>query len=499
MDVVDNVLRPLEDKLVRYDNLGRVVDVDIGDRVELIDQKDAERSFYKSLREYVHKKATQLAQYRENKHLRPYLTKIDDDVDMDVDEVEDEVNTHAVNQLLKISEKCVIEFLNQCFYKYKRAKVEPGTAVGAIGAHSIGEPGTQMTLKTFHFAGVASMNVTLGVPRIKEIINAAKVISTPIINSVLVNDDDEVAARVVKGRIEKTLLRDVAFYIEDVYKNDMAFLSIKIDLKTIEKLQLELTLDNIRQAIANAPKLKIANNEVSIYGKDRINVLVTHRELKLESLAKTALSDYRLAEANTTLFFRMQHLKRALPDVVIKGLPNISRAVINIRDDGKKELLVEGYGLKQVMATDGVVGTKTTTNHILEVYETLGIEAARSSIIGEIDYTMSKHGMSVDPRHIQLLGDVMTYKGEVLGITRFGLSKMRDSVLQLASFEKTTDHLFDAAFFMKNDKIEGVSECIILGQTMGIGTGAFKMVKTSNYDESKMKPKETLFESLCVA
>ncbi|KAM3123627.1 DNA-directed RNA polymerase III subunit [Candidozyma auris] len=93
----------------------------------------------------------------------------------------------------------------------------------------------------------------------------------------------------------------------------------------------------------------------------------------------------------------------------------------------------------------------------------------------------------------------MTYKGEVLGITRFGLSKMRDSVLQLASFEKTTDHLFDAAFFMKNDKIEGVSECIILGQTMGIGTGAFKMVKTSNYDESKMKPKETLFESLCVA
>ncbi|PSK79929.1 DNA-directed RNA polymerase III subunit RPC1 [Candidozyma auris] len=194
------------------------------------------------------------------------------------------------------------------------------------------------------------------------------------------------------------------------------------------KLQLELTLDNIRQAIANAPKLKIANNEVSIYGKDRINVLVTHRESKSESLAKTASSDYRLAEANTTLFFRMQHLKRALPDVVIKGLPNISRAVINIRDDGKKELLVEGYGLKQVMATDGVVGTKTTTNHILEVYETLGIEAARSSIIGEIDYTMSKHGMSVDPRHIQLLGDVMTYKGEVLGITRFGLSKMRELV-----------------------------------------------------------------------
>lgn len=84
-----------------------------------------------------------------------------------------------------------------------------GTAVGAIGAQSIGEPGTQMTLKTFHFAGVASMNVTLGVPRIKEIINAAKTISTPIITAILQNDQEESEARLVKGRIEKTYLRDV--------------------------------------------------------------------------------------------------------------------------------------------------------------------------------------------------------------------------------------------------------------------------------------------------
>lgn len=488
-EVVESILQPLEDVLIRYDNLGNRVDGAEGDKIEYIDQKDAERAFYRSIREYVGKKAEQLAYFRETRGLQPFLSASDD---MLVDE--DLASVNAVNQLLKISEKCVRKFLEQCLYKYIRAHVEPGTAVGAIGAHSIGEPGTQMTLKTFHFAGVASMNVTLGVPRIKEIINAAKVISTPIINSVLVNDDDEVAARVVKGRIEKTLLRDVAFFIEDVYRNDMAYLSIKIDLKTIERLQLELTLDNIRLAVANAPKLKIMNSEVSVYGKDRINVLVTLRETKAETLAR-AHADVR-SDSNA-LFFRMQHLKRALPDVVIKGLSNISRAVINIKDDSKKELLVEGYGLKEVMSTDGVVGTKTSTNHVLEVYEVLGIEAARSSIIGEIDYTMSKHGMSVDPRHIQLLGDVMTYKGEVLGITRFGLSKMRDSVLQLASFEKTTDHLFDASFYMKNDKIEGVSECIILGQTMSIGTGAFKMVKTSHVDEKHLEPKPAFFESLC--
>lgn len=495
-EIVDTILEPLESKLIRYDNLGREVSPEDGSRIEFIDQKDAERSYYNLLRNFLGEKAYRLAKLREDKGLQPCLLRVDANVDeMLVDD--DDARTNAVNQLLKISAKSVKKFMEQCLYKYLRAKVEPGTAVGAIGAHSIGEPGTQMTLKTFHFAGVASMNVTLGVPRIKEIINAAKVISTPIINSVLVNDEDEFAARVVKGRVEKTLLKDVAFYIEDVYRNDMAYLSIKIDLKTIEKLQLELTIDNIRLAIVRAPKLKISNHDVSVYSQDRINVLVTAKESKLELLAATANGDYNAIDRNNELFFRMQQLKRALPDVVIKGFPKIARAVINIRDDNKKELLVEGYGLKEVMSTDGIIGTKTTTNHILEVYEVLGIEAARASIIAEIDYTMSKHGMSVDHRHVQLLGDVMTYKGEVLGITRFGLAKTRDSVLQLASFEKTTDHLFDASFYMKSDKIEGVSECIILGQTMSIGTGAFKMVKTSYVDKKQLKQKPTLFESMC--
>ncbi|XP_073156937.1 uncharacterized protein [Henckelia pumila] len=97
-------------------------------------------------------------------------------------------------------------FLETCITRYHLKKIEAGTAIGAIAAMSIGEPGTQMTLKTFHFAGVASMNVTLGVPRIKEIINAAKRISTPIISTRLEHVDNEIGARIVKGRIEKTLL-----------------------------------------------------------------------------------------------------------------------------------------------------------------------------------------------------------------------------------------------------------------------------------------------------
>lgn len=480
VELADKTLKPLVDKVA-------VVGTESQSEDELVDQKDAEKAFYESVREFLREKAEKLARLRESRGLKAYYNKIHED-EILVDE--DEVKLNAVNQLMRISHRAAKEFMKQCLYKYSRAKVEPGTAVGAIGAQSIGEPGTQMTLKTFHFAGVASMNVTLGVPRIKEIINASKTISTPIINAVLVNDDDEIAARVAKGRIEKTLLKDVAFYIEDVYKDNMAYLAIKIDLETIDKLQLELTIENIAQAIFKAPKLRIAPSDVVITAKNRINVLCNVNEFKSESLKS-------VGDSLNALFFRMQTLKRVLPDICIKGLPNIFRAVINIKDDGKKELLVEGYGLKDVMNTEGIVGTKTTTNHVLEVNEILGIEAARGSIIREIEYTMSNHGMSVDPRHIQLLGDVMTYKGEVLGITRFGLSKMRDSVLQLASFEKTTDHLFDAAFFMKKDKIEGVSECIILGQTMRVGTGAFKLVKSSNYDEKVLKKKPTLFESCC--
>jgi DNA-directed RNA polymerase III subunit RPC1 len=493
VDVCEEILQPLEAKLLRYDNLGNLVDPEHADKIEYVDQNDAERDFYQSIRDFMKKKASRMSRVRESKGLHGLLERPSDELaDLDLDGRSSDAAQIAVNQLSKITDCCVRKFLEIAILKYGRAKVEPGTAVGAIGAQSIGEPGTQMTLKTFHFAGVASMNVTLGVPRIKEIINASKVISTPIINAVLVNDDDERAARVVKGRIEKTLLSDVAFYIQDVYKHDLSFIQVKVDLRTIEKLQLELTIDDIAVAVSKAPKLKISAGDVSVVSRNKININVYTDESKLKSVSTSAKEPHE-----NELFFRMQHLRRVLPNVVVKGLPDISRAVINIRDDGKKELLVEGYGLRDVMCTDGVVGSKTRTNHVLEVVSVLGIEAARSSIIGEIDYTMSKHGMSVDPRHIQLLGDVMSYKGEVLGITRFGLSKMRDSVLQLASFEKTTDHLFDASFYMKTDKVEGVSECIILGQTMSIGTGSFKLVKQTAIEVEDLAPKPTLFEDLC--
>jgi len=319
------------------------------------------------------------------------------------------------------------------------------------------------------------MNITLGVPRIKEIINAAKVISTPIITARLANESSETAARIVKGRIEQTYLGDVASVVENSYHSQNLYLSIHVDMDAIRKLQLEVSLDSICDAIIKAPKLKISAGSVNIVRKsNRIRVYAT--PIKLE-----------------TNHQRMNALRRALPSIIIKGVPSLSRAIIKANDDGKQQLLVEGYGLREVMVTDGVVGKDTTSNHIMETQKVLGIEAARATIIGQISYTMGSHGLAVDPRHMLLLGDVMCYKGEVLGITRFGVAKMKDSVLMLASFEKTTDHLFDSALYSKRDAIAGVSECIIMGAPANNCGTAMPGLVTEELKVSK--PRTQLFEA----
>ncbi|KII96076.1 hypothetical protein PLICRDRAFT_130272 [Plicaturopsis crispa FD-325 SS-3] len=400
------------------------------------------------------------------------------DADTDLSMGASAADRAIVDNKSKVTESQLRTFLELAWVKYVKARIEPGSTVGAVGAQSIGEPGTQMTLKTFHFAGVASMNVTLGVPRIKEIINAAKVISTPIISCKLVTSDSEPSARIVKGRLEKTHLGDVASVLEEAWAPEYTYLGVIVDVDAIQKLQLELTLDDIKWAIVAAKKLKIKQESITIIPRrNRLRIYIDGQDK----------------------YYRLRELKRQLADVVVKGVPTIQRAVINIKDKddakgkkGDKELLVEGYGLQKCMVTEGIVGEHTSSNHVIEVAQVLGIEAARRTIINEIQYTMQSHGMSIDPRHVMLLGDVMSYKGEVLGITRFGVAKMKDSVLMLASFEKTTDHLFDASAFGKNDSIAGVSESIIMGNpAAGCGTSMPALYSPS---PAISKPRKLLFE-----
>lgn len=398
------------------------------------------------------------------------------------------------NGVAKISQTSLDTFITLCLTKYDKSNVQPGHAVGAIGAQSIGEPGTQMTLKTFHFAGVAGMSITQGVPRIKEIINASSTISTPVIQCELENKFSEDAARIVKARIEKTYLRDIIDYVEDVWHPGGVYINARIDWDTVERLRIDLTADELAVAITSSKVLKLKKSESRVAVKNNyIRVHVFEGDGK-KRVTKTK-------SLNKAYFERVQHLKHLLPDVMVKGYNECQRAIIKKADtanaNGQYEvqLLVEGYGLLNCMTTPGIKGNLTKSNSIMEVKNVLGIEAARSTIVREIQEVMNQ--MDIDPRHMQLLADTMTFKGEVLGITRFGLSKMRDSVLQLASFEKTPDHLFEAGCKGKVDKVEGVSECIIMGKPVSLGTGSFKVVRKLQLTDLEVGPKamkRTMFE-----
>ncbi|KAL7458935.1 hypothetical protein ACHAWC_010656, partial [Mediolabrus comicus] len=459
------------------------------------------------------------------KFLEEIQSYFEDIVEKQKETIEGCKNTSYIQQRIwnscRFTKTQIDEFLRIALTKYTKALVEPGEAVGAIGAQSISEPGTQMTLKTFHFAGVSSMNVTLGVPRLKEIINGSKNISTPIITAKLVQDNNKVGARIVKAGIEKTTLGEICSYMKEVYHEE-CYLSIQLDMEAIEQLRLNIDARTVGARIVKAGIEKTTLGEICSYMKEvyheecylsiqldmeaieqlRLNIdartvrrcilkgirgqtrppilrCLADRHVIVKKGSKSKLR-VLIPEKDTPAFFQMTALKVALPRVIVQGIATVNRAVINEESKGGQSsyhLLVEGYGLAEVMGSPGIDGKHTTTNHIIEVEQTLGVEAARTSISSEISYIMNAYGIGIDTRHLMLLSDVMTFKGEVLGITRFGVAKMRESVLMLASFEKTTDHLFDAAVHGRTDAIEGVSECIIMGKTAPIGTGLFKLLK----------------------
>ncbi|KAI0387182.1 beta and beta-prime subunits of DNA dependent RNA-polymerase [Hypomontagnella monticulosa] len=464
-----------------------------------IDEHESARKFLDTVYGHMEALAKKLSKFRTAAGLDPMLTRPGGSLASINRKEKGTLPRLASEKVAKVSERTVRQFIALCLEKYSKAQVEPGHAVGAVGAQSIGEPGTQMTLKTFHFAGVAGMSITQGVPRIKEIINASKVISTPVITCPLQNNRQIEAAHLVRGRIEKTYIEDILRYIDDEWEPHRVYITLSINTETLEGMHLGINLHDIKAAILKQKKLKIQSNDIHVFEQDAtIEITVRPPDIDPSGAKRAPRSKAAIAEATADLVVKTHNLKRLLPSVPVSGYPDATRAIIQTEEDDKDKsilyytVLVEGYGLRECMNTEGVIGTKARTNSVLECRDVLGIEAARTTIAAEISSVMGD--MGIDPRHMELLADVMTYKGEILGITRFGLSKMRDSVLQLASFEKTADHLFDAAAGMKADRIEGVSEKIIMGQTMTVGTGAFQMVRYLGHRDNHFKQLPTVFE-----
>lgn len=338
-----------------------------------------------------------------------------------------------------ISAKQLDEILEELKKRYEYSLVEPGEAVGVVAAQSMGEPSTQMTMRTFHYAGVAELNVTLGLPRIIEIVDARKNPSTPMMTIYLAEQfaKDIEKAKGVAKQIESITVGDMVSNIEFDLIESKATLAL--DKREIKKR--EITAEDI---VKKLTKVKTANFD---YNDEKITIRLKEPSLK-----------------------ELRKIVNKTKEVHLKGIKEISRVVMR-REEGEYVIYTEGSNLKEVLKIKGVDISRTKTNDILEIESVLGIEAARNAIINEILDTLDEQGLKVDIRHIMLIADMMTVEGTVKAIGRHGVSGEKASVLARAAFEVTADHLLRAGIKGEYEELNGIVENVIVGQPVKIGTG----------------------------
>ncbi|WP_394295825.1 DNA-directed RNA polymerase subunit A'' [Methanosalsum zhilinae] len=345
-----------------------------------------------------------------------------------------------------VTKKELEEIIERLLENYDYACVEPCEAVGVVSAQSIGEPGTQMTMRTFHYAGVAEINVTLGLPRLIEIVDARKEPSTPMMTIALEQEyaTDRDKARKLAWDIQSTHIEHLA----DV-TTDMANMQLVIDLHEKTMIHREINIEDIADRLrdglgVNVQIPEVPDNQIIVKPKEP-----SYRELL--------------------------QLAKKVHGITLKGIEGIKRVVIRKEGD-EYTLYTEGSMLKDVIKIEGVDASRIYTNNIGEIYSVFGVEAARNAIIHEASETLREQGLTVDDRHIMLVADIMTCDGEVKQIGRHGISGEKASVFARAAFEVTVNHLLDAGMRGDIDKLSGVTENIIVGQPIKLGTGNVHLV-----------------------
>ncbi len=309
-----------------------------------------------------------------------------------------------------------------------------------------------MTLRTFHYAGVRELNVTLGLPRLIEIVDARRIPSTP---TMTIRLDEE-----HKGRLEKAkevVARIERIAVENVAKSmeyDMANASFIIELDEEIAQDKGIEIDFVAKSLE---KLKIGR--VEIEG----NSLVIMPE--------------------TTAPEKIKRLRERIIDLRLKGIKGIKRVLIQKEGD-EYVLHTDGSNLAAVLLIKGIDPHRIYTNNVSEIAEVLGIEAARVAIIKEAFQVLDQQGLDVDVRHVILVADLMTATGRIRQIGRHGVSGEKSSVLARAAFEVTVKHLLDAASHGEEDALEGVTENVIVGQSIPLGTGIVELfMRFSNEKE----------------
>jgi len=420
--------------------------------------------------------------------------------------------------------KEAFDFLMQAIRKqYYQALITPGEMVGAIAAQSIGEPTTQLTLDTFHKLGTSSgANVARGVPRLKEILRIAHTLETPALEvhldqnylrggnppDAVTSADKEMAfhrAEAVAVELEYTVLKNIVSNVQIIYDESDCSTAIKEDQSFIDTYYA--INPNCQPQTSNSPwLLRIQFNEEELHKKG-ITLLTVEAAIKANSdgfkelaaiscifsddnaeqlICRVKVAEGVLNSENPVNVMRL--LERLILNIKIKGIDNITTArsrlvePVNIpRLDGtigkSFDYVIDtvGVNLIDVFNAPHVDWTKTISNHIYEIMEVLGVEAARQMVIDEITNVLKFNGAYVNPRHIELLADVMCREGYLISVDRHGTNKSDSGPWARASFEETTNQLFGAAMYGEEDPMTGVSANIMFGQPFIGGTNSFEV------------------------
>ena len=419
-----------------------------------------------------------------------------------------------MNQITQVGFDYMFQY---CLNKFHKSIASYGEAVGTIAAQSIGEPATQLTLNTFHFAGVSSKSkVIRGVPRLKEVLNVSKKIKNPVATIYLdskISDNKQKASSIIND-MEITAIKDIILSSEILF-------SPKAD-NSAEEGKLNETNENTLLSIYDEfhAEMCSSNHKLSpwVLHLHFNNEMMMRKNIKMSDIHYMIMSNQKKTDTlycsfsddnSGDLLFRVRPIipkkdvdlvallenfeENLVSKSVIKGIPGIKSASMSkttthlhykngdYTQQDEWVLDTNGSNLQLIMNHDNVDFTRTITNDIVEIHKVLGIEAARDAIVNELADVITSGGSYVNYRHIALLADTMTSRGFIMSVDRHGMKKSSKQTLAKCSFEETPDILYKAALFGDYDNMNGVSANIMMGQEVKVGTGSFEVL----FDEKK--------------
>lgn len=347
-----------------------------------------------------------------------------------------------------LDEEVALRFIYRALRLYVLSLIDAGEAIGIVTAQSIGEPSTQMILRSFHFAGLREFSMARGLPRMIEIVDARRKPSTPLMYVYLkppYNKSKEAATEIAK----------------------------KIQLTTIESVAKSVDIDYITYTIT----IELDPEQMKYRGISTRDVEKILSRMKGKGISIEMEGNVINVSLNAPDMLKLRKLRDKILQTKISGIKGVKKVLVDQdRNTGEWYIITEGSNLEGVLQLEEVDHTRTYSNDLHEVAEVLGIEAARTLIALEIKKVLTEQGLDVDNRHMYMVADAMTWLGRVRPIGRHGVVGSKESPLAKAAFEVTVRTLVEASVRGDTEQFRGVFENIIAGRHIPIGTGMVRLL-----------------------